>query len=262
MADLIDNAPAAVQGGPRIDTVGDVTKDLGRRFPKQRDEILAWHDSYFRVLGKLPPDALRKAYHHTIDTWAKAYAPKPADFGRTARETVSTANVGRLRQQQEDRTAAINAERRRLIDDTLRWHAQRIANEARALGVSVGGYQGMVDALTRGAHGLDRRARLHQNDQQPLVYLELTDTHFESARQYIETWRRLADSGRAPMMPIGRARAQKPDAAREERRRDSVRDAELKQLAAEWHQERGDALTERDQQALWDEANASQEAQI
>lgn len=63
-----------------IVTVDDLLAKLTTLFPRAKDWIHSWADSFRRVLAGHEGDDLRTAYERTIDSWNEPGCPKPAHF--------------------------------------------------------------------------------------------------------------------------------------------------------------------------------------
>lgn len=61
-------------------TVTDLLAKLNVMFPRAREWLLSWADSYRRALSAYEGADLRIAYERTIDTWDDPGCPKPAQF--------------------------------------------------------------------------------------------------------------------------------------------------------------------------------------
>lgn len=88
-ADLLASAPHSL----RIDTISDVIRDLGRRFPDEKSFIEAWADSYSRVLGSLAPAELRKVYFAAVDAWRFKRPPRPQEIALHIAKTSSSGRA-------------------------------------------------------------------------------------------------------------------------------------------------------------------------
>lgn len=94
-------------------TVTDLLAKLNVMFPRAKEWLLAWADSYRRTLGGREGEDLRTAYERTIDGWSEPGCPKPAAFAANLPATARPA-PGTTKQPCEAADAARHARAREL----------------------------------------------------------------------------------------------------------------------------------------------------
>lgn len=65
--------------GARV-TVDEFLAQMHTKFPRAKDWLIAWADSFRRVLAGREGEDLRAAYERTLDAWNEPGCPKPAHF--------------------------------------------------------------------------------------------------------------------------------------------------------------------------------------
>lgn len=98
--------------GARV-TVDEFLAQLHTKFPRAKDWLIAWADSFRRVLAVREGEDLRTAYERTLDAWNEPGCPKPAHFAASL-PPKDTAAIAPAKQPCEEADAARHARARQL----------------------------------------------------------------------------------------------------------------------------------------------------